>query len=130
MVAHPTVGRVALLLDPEGVRSHWIDTPDWDRAYYGLAPDNSIVQPRCRCGPERLPLKPGEWNRVELKRQDNTVILTLNDTVVFERPLSDKSPVRRRGDVNKKSPEPNTRFGLFRYQTQSSKVRNAMLSAE
>jgi len=114
-VAHPTIGRIALLLEPAGVTTHWIATPKWDDSYYGVKLDNSIIEKSCRRGPESLPLKADDWNRVELTLRDGVAVVSLNGSVVFERPLD---------------AELSTRFGVFRLKQQSTKVRNAVLTGD
>ena len=62
---HPTVGRIAFLLEPEGVALHWMTDGDVDAT--GLAPDNRAVIPAEQRGP--VPLTPDEWNQVELSQR-------------------------------------------------------------
>jgi hypothetical protein len=112
-VAHPTIGRVALLLKPDGVRAHWIARPGWDDAVLGLAADNAVTEAECRRGPAALPLKPQDWNTVELTLRGDTAVVALNGTQVYERPL----------EANL-----DRRFGLFRYKRQAARVRNAVLT--
>lgn len=112
MVAHPTIGRIALLLKPDGVQSHWLASTS-DASLNNIPPKNLIVEDGIRRGPEKLSLKDNDWNHVQLRLQDNVAVVTLNGTVVCERPLE---------------PELSRRFGLFRYRTQSSQVRNLKLT--
>ncbi len=114
-VAHPSIGRIALMLDPDGVTSHWIGTPKWDENYEGIPLNNAIVEATCRRGPEKLPLKPDDWNQVDLSLKGNAAVVSLNGTVVFERPIE---------------PGQSTRFGIFRYKQQAAKVRNAILTGD
>ncbi len=110
---HPALGRVGFLLQPDGVRIHWItDGDEWT----SLASENSVVEPLCRRGPRPLPLKSRDWNRLSIKRTDQTVTLWLNEVVVYER------PVDWVGDH---------RFGLYRHGTKANvKVRNVELSGD
>src|SRR5262249_24471871 len=77
--------RLAFLLDPGGVKVHWLTDAQHDRT--GLAPDNVTIEKDPRKGPEKLPLKPDAWNALKLALKGDTVTLTLNDTVIYERPL-------------------------------------------
>lgn len=110
-VAHPTIGQVALLCEPDGVVSHWISIRQNQDAH-AVAPNNSIVESAIRRGPAKLPLKPDDWNSVQLQLRDNVAVVTLNGTVVCERPLE---------------PELGRRVGFFRYKQQSSQIRNVAL---
>ncbi|MCC7336239.1 MAG: DUF1583 domain-containing protein [Pirellulaceae bacterium] len=110
-VAHPTIGQVALLLEPTGVVSHWVATRE-DIGLHDIKPDNVIVEPDSRRGPEQLPLKPDDWNNVQLQVQGDVAIVTLNGSIVCERALE---------------PELHRQFGIFRYKGQSSRVRNVVL---
>src|SRR5581483_5640570 len=61
---HPSLGRVAFLLEPDGVRLHWLtDGPGED--WTGLAADNAVADPAGRKA-DKLPLKPGDWNTLAL----------------------------------------------------------------
>lgn len=95
---HPALGRAAFLLEPEGVTLHWLTDAQHERT--GLAPDNATVEKACRRGPDKLPLKSGDWNRLALAVKGETLTLTLNGTVIYERPVE---------------PENQRQFGLFRY---------------
>ena len=110
---HPALGRVGFLLQPDGVRIHWItDGDEWT----SLAPENSVVEPLCRRGPRPLPLKSSDWNRLSVKRTDQAVTLSLNEVVIYER------PVDWVGDH---------RFGLYRHSPKANvKVRNVELTGD
>ena len=110
---HPALGRVGFLIQPEGVRIHWItDGDEWT----SLTSENTVVEPLCRRGPRPLPLKSSDWNRLSVNRTDHAVTLSLNDVVVYER------PVDWVGDH---------RFGLYRHGTKTDvKVRNVVLSGD
>ncbi len=139
---HPALGRMVLLLDPDGVKVHWLTDAQFERS--GLAPDNVFVEKEHRRGPAKLPLKANEWNklRLELKTvgrallpvaptaEDNvrgtdteeertgrsahptTLILSLNGEPVYERPL-EASNLRT--------------FGLFHYAGDTDvRVKNVV----
>ena len=112
-VAHPTIGRIALFLEPQGVHEHWITRVGWDDAVLGLTDDNRLSAPKARRGPRELPLKSADWNRVVLTLADQTVQVTLNDELIYQRILE---------------PELDHRFGLFRGAAQSLKVREPKLT--
>jgi tetratricopeptide (TPR) repeat protein len=112
-VAHPTIGRIGLLLEPEGVVEHWIERPGWDDAVFGLSLDNRVTIQEARRGPERLPLKSADWNHVTLTLSGETIDVTLNGELVYQRTLE---------------PEIDHRFGLYRGQTQGLKVREPKLA--
>src|SRR5205823_4206441 len=79
---HPSLGRLAFLLEPEGVRLHWLTdkaVADWT----GLATDNAALPPEGRRG-GALPLKAGAWNALTLTCMADGVRIELNGTVVYE----------------------------------------------
>ncbi len=82
---HPALGRLAMLLDADGVKVHWLTDAQYERS--GLAPDNVSVEQQHRRGPAKLPLKANDWNKLSLKLTGDTVALTLNGEAVFERPV-------------------------------------------
>jgi tetratricopeptide (TPR) repeat protein len=105
---HPALDRLAFLLDPDGVKIHWMTDGRYDRT--GLFSDNETTEPSVRRGPDRLPLKDKAWNRLKLQLVGDKVTLTLNDTVVCERNLE---PTNQRN------------FGLFHFAEESEvRVRN------
>ena len=110
-VANPTIGQVALLLEPAGVVSHWV-TPRRDESLHAIKPDNAIVETDIRRGPEQLPLKSDDWNSVQLKIQGDVATVILNGAIVCERALE---------------PELSRQFGIFRYKGQASQIRNIAL---
>ncbi|WP_422924867.1 DUF1583 domain-containing protein [Singulisphaera sp. PoT] len=111
VAVHPAIGRLAFLLEPEGVRLHWITkegTDDWT----GIEPNNAVDVPGDRRGPSPLPLKAKEWNAIKLALADGKISITLNDALIYERPLEpensrtfafyhekDRTQVRVRGIV-------------------------------
>jgi hypothetical protein len=112
VMVHPSVGRVAYLLEPDGVRLHWM-TEGLDKDWTGLPVDNAVDVPAERRGPPKLPLKADAWNTVQLKFTDLCVGLELNGTVVYERKLD---------------AEADRTFGLFHYKDQTAvQVRDVVL---
>lgn len=102
---YPALDRLALLLEPDGVREHWATNGEYDET--GLDPANVSAAPQHRRGPERLPLVPGAWNNVQLTLTGDTIAVMLNGQLVYERPLE---PTNLRN------------FGLFHY-ADSTAVR-------
>ena len=85
-MVHPALGRLAFLLEPAGVRLHWMtDGPDADVT--GLPAGNVVDEPSSRRGPTPLPLKAGDWNQLKLSLVGRSVELELNGVKVFERDL-------------------------------------------
>ena len=82
---HPAIGRLAFLLKPDGVHTHWIT--DGRHETSGLDPMNADFDPTFQRGPEELPLREDAWNRLQLSLEGRTVRLKLNDEFIFERPL-------------------------------------------
>ena len=82
---HPAVDRLTFLLEPEGIRVHWATHGEQDET--GLDTANTIDEPQNRRGPDRLPLLPGDWNKVRLTLSGDTIALALNGQLVFEREL-------------------------------------------
>lgn len=83
-VVHPSVGRLAFLLEPTGVRVRWITTGtnDWT----GLEPDNASLEPLNRRGPRPLPMKDGQWNKVRIEMTGEDIVVKLNGQTIYERP--------------------------------------------
>jgi hypothetical protein len=105
---HPALDRLVFLLDPEGVRIHWLTDGIHDRT--GLHPDNVATEPKNRRGPAKLPLKPKAWNHVKLALAGDTVSLHLNGVEIYQRGLE---PTNQRT------------FGLFHYADDTTmRVRN------
>ena len=108
ILAHPALDRLVLLITPEGIREHWLTDIHYDRT--GIAADNAVDVPEHRRGPSVLPLKPEEWNQAVLAVSGDTLSLTLNGELVYERAIE---PTNLRG------------FALFHYADQTElRVRN------
>lgn len=111
---HPTLGRVAFLLEEGGVRLRWLT--DLSTEWTGLEADNAIVEPLNRRGGGTLPLKANDWNSVSMKLTDAVVTLTLNDQVIYERPVDEIT---------------DRRFGLYHDRSRSEvRVRNVVLTGD
>jgi hypothetical protein len=106
---HPTLDQVAFLLRPDGVRLRWLTAGA--HSWLGLPAEHEV-----RVTEEPLPLKPGEWNDVVLAVADEHLTLTLNGTVVLQRPLS---------------PHGTWQFGLTHQRDrEEARVRQVVLSGD
>ena len=105
---HPAIDRLAFLLSPDGIQTHWITDGKYDRTE-GL-PAGLHDEPEHRCGPDKLPLIPDDWNQLRFVLVGDEVRLVLNDRLVYKRMLE---PTNQRT------------FGLFCYTDQTElRVRN------
>lgn len=86
---HPVLGRIAFLIEPSGVRLHWITHNE--NEWTGLEPDNAIVEAVNRRGPSILPLIASDWNHVLVTRDQQKLKLTLNGTLIYEKPVEELS---------------------------------------
>ncbi len=110
----PGLGRVAFLLQPEGVRIHWVT--DGDQDWTGLDANNTVTEPLNRRGPRPLPFKPDDWNRLTLVRSETAVTISLNDVVVYQRPVDWAG---------------SHQFGLYRHcDGHAVQVRNVVLAGD
>ena len=89
-MVHPALGRQVFMIEPEGLRIHWLTDESFDRA--GLAPDNSHDEPDHRRGPVSPPLKPKAWNSLSLAIKGDAVTVTLNGQVIHEGPITPSNP--------------------------------------
>ncbi|HEV8058742.1 MAG TPA: DUF1583 domain-containing protein, partial [Gemmataceae bacterium] len=95
---HPMLDRLTFLLDPEGIKLHWLTDGVSEKSK--IAFDNVLVEPSCRRGPSQLALEPKAWNKVRLAIAGDVVKIALNGVEVYERPIE---PTNQRT------------FGLFHY---------------
>lgn len=111
IVTHPAIDRLAFLIEPHGVRLHWITDGAHNRS--DLRPDNRFDEPDNRRGPESLTLLPGEWNRAKIAITKDTVTLKLNGELIYERDLESDN---------------DRTFGLFYFADASElRVRNVTM---
>jgi hypothetical protein len=107
-LVHPAIDRLALLLDPDCVRVHWVTDGNYERT--GITPENVFDEPGNRRGPAALPLKPDQWNLARITLAGDTVSLLINGQLVYERKLE---------ITNQRT------FGLFHYADQTeARLRN------
>ncbi len=110
-MVHPSLDRLAFLLEPDGVRLHWMTAGPQDAS--GLPADNVADEPENRRGPAKLPLKPGEWNAIKMALNGDRIALYLNGAAIHERELE---------------PANSRQFGLFHDKQRTSvQVRNVEL---
>jgi tetratricopeptide (TPR) repeat protein len=101
---HPALDRLAFLLAPEGVRTHWLTDAQFERTE--LAPDNATPLP----GARPVPLKLADWNQLKLVLQGDDVRIVVNGTDVGSHRLT---------ATNQRT------FGLFRFaDAAGARVRN------
>ncbi len=111
VAVHPALGRLAFVLEPEGVKLHWLTTGPNDLS--GIAADNRADEPANRRGPKPLPLKTGAWNTVKLSLDGAMLTIDLNGQTVYQRPLER---------------ELSRQFSLFHFKDQTAaQARNIVL---
>jgi hypothetical protein len=109
-MVYPMLDRLVFLIEPSGVKLHWLTDGYQEKS--NLSSTNDRVEPQCKRGPDKLPLKEKAWNKLRFQIVGNTVKLSLNGTEIYERPIestnqrlfglfhySDKTEVRVRGMV-------------------------------
>ncbi|MBC7817401.1 MAG: DUF1583 domain-containing protein [Planctomycetaceae bacterium] len=115
-LAHPALDRMVCLLEPDGVKIHWLTDGRFDRT--GLLPGNAEVAGALRDpaaaarsdAATKMPLKDRDWNAVKFAVKGDTLTIELNDEPVFSHAIE---PTNLR------------HFGLFHYANESSvRVRN------
>jgi hypothetical protein len=111
---HPGLGRLAFLIEPSGVRVHWMTSGETE--WTGLTENNATIEPLNRRGPRPLPLKAGDWNRLTMTLNKDVLSLTLNDVEIYSR---------------KMEAENSRRFSLYHDRNRSAvQVRNVVLRGD
>jgi hypothetical protein len=110
---HPALGRLAFLIEPNGVRLHWLT--DGQLEWTGLTADNAIVEPLNRRGPAPLPLKSGEWNQLTVSLKNDRATLSLNNVLIYQRRMESQD---------------GWRFGLFRHRGRAVQVRDVVITGD
>ena len=106
--AHVALDRLCLLMQPEGVAVHWLTDGRFDRTE--IAPDNAVIVPEHQRSQGRLPLKNRDWNSAALTVKGDSLQLTLNGELIFERPIESTN---------------QRQFGFFHFADQDAlQVRN------
>ena len=80
VMVHPALDRLTFLIEPDGVKIHWMTDAQHDRT--GLGPDNTSIESDRRRGPATPPLNLKAWNRLKLSVAGDIATITLNDVVV------------------------------------------------
>lgn len=112
--AHPMLDRLCFLMNPEGVRIHWLTDGLYDRTE--LSPGNETVEAANRRGPNALPLLANAWNRVSVTLKGDVINILLNDQLVYQRTLESTN---------------QRHFGFFYYADQSElNVRNVQWTGQ
>ena len=107
---HPTLDRLAFLLDPKGVKIHWITDRRYER--FMRDPANVSEEPDNRLGASGLPLKEGDWNRVKLDVTGDTIQISLNGQAIYRRELEASN---------------QRTFGFFHYADRTeARIRNVV----
>ncbi len=113
-LVHPSLGRLAFLLGPDGVKVHRITDGRFDRT--GIDPANAADEPASRRGPAALALRPKAWNRAVLTLKGDTLALAINGEPAFERRIE---PTNQR------------EVGFFHYADETeARVRNVTLRGD
>jgi hypothetical protein len=131
-MVHPALGRLAFLLEPGGVRLHWLGNFPLDESL-GIKADNAVVEADCRRGPAELPLKAGAWNRAELSLDARRLRVSLNGVLVYEKSVATGGPPVAEEPTGGPSTEASAgrSFGLFHYQDRTAaRVRNVVLTGD
>lgn len=110
---HPTFGRIAFLLDPAGLRLHWMAKQTDTSEPLLVDPRQTVAESSIRRGPANLPLNANAWNSVELSVDKQQLTIRLNGELICERPIE---------------PTSDQRFGFFHFKADTAaKVRNVVL---
>ncbi|HSG71079.1 MAG TPA: DUF1583 domain-containing protein, partial [Planctomycetaceae bacterium] len=114
MDAHPALDRLVFLLNPDGVRLHWITDGEHDRTE--VPPENVIDEPENHRGPEQLPFNLNNWNQVKLSLEGSQVSLELNGQLIYQRELESTN---------------HRTFGLFHYADRTELLaRNLVMRGD
>jgi tetratricopeptide (TPR) repeat protein len=115
VMVHPALDRLTFLLEPDGVRLHWM-TDGPDQEWTGLKAGNIVEEPANRRGPAPLPLKSGVWNAVQIALKGATVVVELNGVQIYQRDLEREN---------------DRLFGFFHYKDRTSvQVRSVVLKGD
>ncbi|QDU61418.1 tetratricopeptide repeat protein [Planctomycetes bacterium Pan216] len=114
LVVHPALDRLTFLLEPDGVRLHWMTAKD---EFAGaLPPANAIEVPEGSTSSGALPLKVDDWNRVKLTLEGETAVLTLNGKEILRYRLE---------------PGNDRLFSFFHYKDRgTARVRDVVLRGD
>jgi hypothetical protein len=106
-LVHPALDRMVCLIEPDGMKVHWLTDGRWDRT--GLKAGNVEVASH-DSAPKKPSLKSSDWNAVKFATKGDRLTVELNGELVYSREIE---PTNLR------------HFGLFHYANESSvRVRN------
>ncbi|MEM9587378.1 MAG: DUF1583 domain-containing protein, partial [Planctomycetota bacterium] len=106
---HPTIGRSAVLLRPDGVRLRWLAKVT-SLESRNIPVENESKPTRWVDDGESASLKPNAWNQVTLTSEADTVLLSINGQ-----------------DICRFQKTPNQKFGLLREKDRTTRVRSITL---
>lgn len=87
---HPAFDRLAMLLEPDGLKLHWMtDGSNPEDAYGGLAADHTLVDASIRREPVKL--KANAWNQTEISLKGSVVTIQVNGSIVCQRTLEEEN---------------------------------------
>jgi hypothetical protein len=107
---HPAFDRRAFILEPLGVRIHWITDGVYERSE--VSPKNLSDEPGNRRGLGNLPLHDGHWNQMRVAVMGDELQLFLNNELIYQLSIE---PTNQRT------------FGLFHWADETeARVRNVV----
>ncbi len=110
---HPALGRLALLLDPKGVRCHRITNGNHDHTELDPANQFSVSN---QFADQSVPLRNSDWNTGCMKIRGDSITIQINGQSVFE------GSVKEHSDRN---------FGFFYYaDATEARIRNVILKGD
>lgn len=113
IVAHPTLGNVAMVIRADGLSLHYLDPMNSARVVYNLDSESMVNVESDAFKSGTSPLKDNEWNDCVVTVREGKADLTLNGTLLYSLPLDSGI---------------GTQFGFFRYKHQKCEIRNIVLS--
>ncbi|MCU0712328.1 MAG: DUF1583 domain-containing protein [Pirellula sp.] len=113
IVAHPTLGNVAMVIRADGLSLHYLDPINSARVVYSLDAESMVKVESDAFKSGTSPLKDNEWNDCVVTVREGKADLTLNGTLLYSLPLESGT---------------GTPFGFFRYKHQKCEIRNIVLS--
>ncbi|HET6424070.1 MAG TPA: DUF1583 domain-containing protein [Planctomycetaceae bacterium] len=110
IVVHPALDRMVCLMEPDGVKIHWLTDGRYDRT--GVSPANVTAVNSSK----PLPLKKQDWNAVRFQVRGDELSIVLNGDEVFSHAIE---PTNQR------------HFGFFHYVNESTaRVRQVRYRGE
>jgi tetratricopeptide (TPR) repeat protein len=114
-MVHPAIGRMALLVEPQGVCIHPLTDAQYERSLPQGDAKVEQASPRASAAAE-IPLRAGEWNRLALRLSGDELSLTVNGQEMHEH--------------YKLAADHERFFGLFHFADETDvRVRKVVYSA-